>query len=407
MKNGQRQFIRVKKFGGTSVGSIERIEKVAHRIVEDYEKGVWPVVVASAMSGETNRLIQLGYGINPHYRGPSYDMLLASGEQVSVALLSMAIDKRGVQAQPLLAHQIGIQTDSIYSKARIQNVETRRIFSLLEKKVIPVVAGFQGVSPDGLVTTLGRGGSDITAVVLAAALKCETCEIYTDVPAIFSADPRVVPHAREIPFLRFSEMMEMASLGVKALHLRCVELAAKFGVKLHLRSTFEKREGTWIVPEVENMEDPIVSVVTYERDTVIVEAYPVSGGTEFLSGLFCRLSQQSVMVDIISQSKNQMGYRLAFSVEESDRLTAEQILRSCVSSDSNVQSLRGISKVSLVGVGMKTHSGVAARFFEVMAKNHIDIHMVTTSDIRISVVIDSQYVELAVRALHKEFELGS
>ena len=317
----------------------------------------------------------------------------------------MAIEKRGFKAQPLLAHQIGIQTDSIYSRAKIQNVETRRIFSLLEKQVIPVVAGFQGVSPEGFVTTLGRGGSDITAVVLAGSLKCEICEIYTDVPAIFSADPKVVSKAREIPFLKFSEMMEMASLGVKALHLRCVELAAKFGVKLHLRSTFENREGTWIVPEVENMENSIVSAVTYERDTVIVEAHPVSGGTEFLSQLFCRLSEQSIVVDIISQSQVESGYRLAFSVEESDCVEAENILKSFVEDLSKVHSLKGVSKVSIVGVGMKTHSGVASQFFDVMAKNHIDIHMVTTSDIRISVVIDSQYMELAVRALHKEFDL--
>ena len=313
--------------------------------------------------------------------------------------------KKGVSAQPLLAHHIGIQTDAIYSRAKIQNVETGCIFSLLKKQVIPVVAGFQGVSPEGFLTTLGRGGSDITAVVLANALKCEVCEIYTDVPAIFSADPKVVPQAREIPFLRFSEMIEMSSLGVKALHLRCVELAAKFGIKLHLRSTFEVREGTWVVPEVENMEEPIVSAVTYERDTVIVESHPIPGGTKFLSQLFGRLSEESIMVDIISQSPMESGHRLSFSVNKSDCREAEQILEDCLEGHSKAHSLKGVSKVSLVGVGMKTHSGVAARFFDVMAKNHINIYLVTTSDIRISVVIDSKHVTRAVQALHKEFEL--
>ena len=397
--------IQVKKFGGTSVGSIERIERVADRLLEDYKTGPFPVIVVSAMSGETNRLAQLGYSVTPNPQGPAYDMLLSSGEQVSIALLSMALEKRGLRAKPLLAHQIGIQTDSIYSKARIQSVNADKLRFHIENREIPVVAGFQGVSSEGVLTTLGRGGGDTTAVALACALGCESCEIYTDVPAIFSADPRLIQEAKEIPRLSFSEMMEMASLGAKVLHYRCIELAAKFGVKIHLRSVFEKREGTWVVPEVENMESPIVSAVTYERDTVIVKADPVPQGEGFLSQLFGALSEKSIIVDIISQSQVESGQRLAFSISESDLNPVEQILSEHLDEDANVHFLKEVSKVSLVGVGMKTHSGVAAQFFKAMAENNISIHLITTSDIKMSAVVDSQKVELAVKALHQEFGL--
>ena len=409
--------ILVKKFGGTSVGSIGRIEQVANRVVEDYQNGPFPVIVASAMSGETNRLVQLGHEVNPHSCGSAYDMLLASGEQVSIALLSMAIEKKGLKAQPLLAHQMGLQTDSIYSKAKIQAVDTSPLFSLIKRRVIPIVAGFQGVSPEGLMTTLGRGGSDTTAVALASVLKCEVCEIYTDVPAIFSADPKLVPKAREVPSLSFSEMMEMASLGSKVLHFRCVELAAKFGVKIHVRSTFERRAGTWVVPEIENtknmenmenmksMENPVVSAVTHEMNTAIVKAIPVPEGTRFLSELFYALSRKAIVVDIISQSQMKWGPRLAFSVSEEDLVQAEETVKECADGNLKVHSVKGVSKISIIGVGMRTHSGVAARFFDVMARNEINLHLVTTSDIKISAVIDSEHIKRVAPALHTEFRL--
>ena len=306
--------IVIKKFGGTSVGSIQRIEAVAERLVRDIQSGQAPIVVASAMSGETNRLVQLASEVNPRYRGSSYDMLLASGEQVSIALLAMALEKRGIKALPLLAYQLGIETDAIFSKAKIQSVNAERLRGYVNDGVVPVVAGFQGVFQDK-ITTLGRGGSDTTAVALAAAMGEAECEIFTDVPAVFSADPRLVPNARELHSLGSSEMMEMAALGSKVLHFRCVELAAKFKVKIHLRSTFEEREGTWILPdEGDQMEAPVVSAITHESMTSVIKVFPTPVGPKFMADLFDQLAQKGVVIDIITQSFSEEGQRLAFSV---------------------------------------------------------------------------------------------
>ena len=287
--------IVVKKFGGTSVGSIERIEAVAERVIRDLNKGEKPVVVASAMSGETNRLVALANQIDSNYRGPAYDMLVASGEQVSIALLAISFEKRGYKAKPLLAYQLGIETDKLYSKARILNIKTEALHRWVDEGIIPIIAGFQGVDEEMNITTLGRGGSDTTAVAIAAALNSSSCEIYTDVPAVFTADPRLVPKAKEIAALSFEEMMEMASLGSKVLHIRSVELGAKHNVKIHLRTTFAEREGTWIVSEQnlaeyqkgkEKMENPLVAGVTHDASTVVIKLNPIPSDTSFLANLF-------------------------------------------------------------------------------------------------------------------------
>ena len=400
-----KRQVMVKKFGGTSVGSLERIEAVAERLVEDFNAGQAPVVVASAMSGETNRLVRLASELNPYYRGSAYDMLLASGEQVSIALLTIALEKRGVKAEPLLAHQVGIKTDGLSSKARIQYVNTEKLLSLVESDCIPVVAGFQGMAEGNKLTTLGRGGSDTTAVALAAALGCEECEIYTDVPAVFSADPRLVPEAREISRLSFEEMMEMASVGSKVLHFRCVEIAAKYNVKIHLRSTFERRKGTLIQKEDNMLENPVVSSVTHDPDTVVVKLNPVPEGAEFLSKLFGVLAEKGIVVDIITQSQVENGQRLNFSIPSEDLPQTEIILKDLISDQVEIQIIPNMAKISTIGVGMKNHPGVAARFFRILKEVEADVHLVTTSDIKISAVIPKAQLEKTAKALHTEFSL--
>lgn len=412
----------IKKYGGTSVGSIERIESLADRLVKEIKQGQKPVVVASAMSGETNRLIGLAEKIDPDYRGSAYDMLIASGEQVSVSLLAIALQKRGVKAQPLLGFQLGIRTDSTFAKARIQSIDTDPIFELVENNVVPVVAGFQGVDEDDNITTLGRGGSDTTAVALAAAIQSRAscdCEIYTDVPAVFTADPRLVSKARELPSLSCEEMMEMAALGSKVLHIRCVEIAAKYGVKIHLRSTFEEREGTWILPDTPaspssskgsstmtiQIEQPVVSAVTHDANTAVFKLFPVPTGPDFLARLFDMLAKKGVVVDIITQSETTEGQRLAFSVTKEDIPLSRQALKDFVPNSDHITLIENMAKISVVGVGMRNHPGVAARFFAVLAKTGVPIHLVTTSEIKISAVIEQGKLKEAAEALHTEFGL--
>lgn len=395
----------VKKFGGTSVGSIERIEMVADRVRLDQALGQAPIVVVSAMAGETNRLVGLANAIDPANRGPAYDMLVASGEQVSVALLSLALAKRGLKPKPLLAFQLGIQTDKTYSKARIQNINGGLLRSLVTEGFVPVIAGFQGVSEDDEITTLGRGGSDTTAVAVAAAIQARECEIYTDVPAVYSADPRLVPQAREIPMMSWEEMIEMASLGSKVLHIRSVEIAAKYNIRLHLRSSFESRPGTWVVSEGEGMEHPVVSSVTHEGQTSIFKLFPAPAGADFLEGLFAKLSQRGVVVDIITQSDSETGARVAFSVNHEDQPLAQTVLSEYLSPEVKVEKKTGLAKISIVGVGMRNHPGVAARFFKVFAQHKISLHLVTTSEIKVSGVIDEAHLKAAAMALHTEFGL--
>ena len=397
--------IIVKKYGGTSVGSIERIESLADRLVRDIASGQKPIVVASAMSGETNRLIAMAEQIDPDYRGNAYDMLIASGEQVSISLLAIALQKRGIKAQPLLAYQLGILTDSVHAKARIKDINGDKLIQLVSQGIVPIVAGFQGVDEDDNITTLGRGGSDTTAVALAAAIRAKDCEIFTDVPAVFTADPRVVPKAREISHISFEEMMEMASLGSKILHIRCVEMGAKYGIRIHVRSTFEEREGTWIVPEGEVLEQAVVSSVTHDANTAVFKLFPTPPGTAFLGSLFESLAKRGVVVDIITQSESTEGQRLAFSVTKEDVPLTRQVLKEHITGATEVLVIEGMAKISVVGVGMRNHPGVAARFFQRLAKADVPIHLVTTSEIKISAVIPQANLTEAAIALHNEFSL--
>lgn len=402
--------IIVKKYGGTSVGSIERIENLADRLVRDIRRGEKPIVVASAMSGETNKLIALAEKIDPDYRGPAYDMLIASGEQVSISLLAIALQKRGIKSQPLLAYQLGILTDSVHAKARIKDINGDKLLKLVEQGIVPIVAGFQGVDEDDNITTLGRGGSDTTAVALAAAIRAKECEIFTDVPAVFTADPRLVPKAREISRISFDEMMEMAALGSKVLHIRCVEIGAKYDVRIHVRSTFEEREGTWIVPEGEVMEQAVVSSVTHDANTAVFKLFPVPAGPAFLAELFKTLAARGVVVDIITQSEGagegtQTGQRLAFSVTKEDIPLTRQVLKEMVKDPTQVTLIEDMAKISVVGVGMRNHPGVAARFFQTLAAADIPVHIVTTSEIKISAVIAQPHLSKAATALHTEFAL--
>ncbi len=397
--------VLVKKFGGTSLGTLERIQSVVDRVIAEKDKSYHPVLVVSAMAGETNRLVALGEKLFPHFRGPAYDMLVASGEQVSCALVAMAFEAKGFKARPYLAHQLGIKTDSVSSKARIQRIDTESIWKAAEENIIPVVAGFQGVDEGNQVTTLGRGGSDTTAVALAAALGQSECEIFTDVPAIFSADPRLVPSAREIKTICFEEMMEMASLGSKVLHIRSVEIAAKFGVRIHLRSSFEGRDGTWVVAEGESMEQPAVVGVTHDEKIGVVELEGVANKIASLADLFELLASQSIVVDIITQSHQGEGFqRVAFSVSTEDLPAAERLLKSHFPA-ARVHVRSQVSKVSAVGVGMRHHTGVAAKFFRVLADLEIPIHLTTTSEIKVSAVIPADRLEPAVRGLHRVFAL--
>lgn len=396
--------IVVKKFGGTSVGSVEKIENVASRILEDVAQGQKPIIVASAMAGETNRLVDLAHKMNGKYHGPAYDMLLASGEQVSVALLVMAFAKRGQKAKAFLAHQLGIYTDSVVSQARIQSINIEPLKSCLDEGVIPVIAGFQGVDKNRNITTLGRGGTDTSAMAIAVAMKLDECEIYTDVASVFSADPHLVYRAKEIETLSYQEMMEMASVGSKVLHIRSVELGAKYGVKIHVRSSFEKRKGTWIIPEGESMEKPVVSAVTHEADIAVIKLFPMERGSESLAYLFEQLSEKGIVVDVITQSYNEEGQRLAFSLSKDDVYLATEIIQK-IFPTTTIKVLDGVSKVSIVGVGMKNHPGVAAKFFRTLSDKKIDVEIVTTSEIKVSAIINHEQLSTAAQALHTEFGL--
>ncbi len=399
----------VKKFGGTSLGSLERIESIAQRVIDDIQaKKERPVLVASAMSGETNRLVSLAHKISPRDQSPAYDMLLASGEQVSVALLAMALNKRGVKSRPLLAFQLGIMTNALPGKASIESIAGNRLKELIDQGIVPVVAGFQGIDNQSNITTLGRGGSDTTAVALAYALKIPFCEIYTDVPAVFTADPRLVPQAQPLERVYFDEMMEMASLGSKVLQARSVELASKFNIKIHLRSAFEKKEGTWVLAKGENMEKPVVTAVTHDPNTSVFQLFPIPDKPEFLAGLFSKLAEKGIVVDIITQSQSyEGGQRLAFSVHSDDVEEARQVVVGQVDAATHIELIENMAKISVVGVGMQNQFGVAARFFSALAKRSIPIRLVTTSEIKISTIVEKEQLDEVAKALHTEFGLGA
>lgn len=390
------------------MGSIRRINTVADRIAEDYKKGELPLVVVSAMSGQTSRLIHLAGQVNPSYRGKAYDMLLASGEQISMALLSMALERRNLKTRPLLAFQAGIHTNELFSNARIQFIDTKIIREILKKKThIPLVAGFQGITNENQITTLGRGGSDLTAVALAVVLKQKMCEIYTDVSGVYTGDPRLIPQTRKLNQLGFSEMMEMSSLGSKVLQFRCVELASKHGLKIHVRHAFKREEGTWITEDKDIMENSVVSAVAHDLKTLVVRLENLSKGPEIIGKLFRELGDAGVSVDIISQQTDLKDQRISFSISKEDLEKTKGVLKKLLPKKQEIRFIKNVAKISVIGVGMVNHSGVAGRFFSVFQKLGISFYLVTTSEIKISAVISQKDLAAAAKGLHKEFKLSS
>ena len=400
----------VQKFGGTSVGTVERIEAVADKVVGFRERGDDVVVVVSAMSGETNRLLALAKDIMEHPTPREMDVLLSTGEQVTIALLSMALEKRGFGARSFTGTQVKILTCNTHMKARIREIDATRIHAQLEQGNVVVVAGFQGTDDHGNITTLGRGGSDTTAVALAAALEADECQIYTDVKGVYTTDPRVVDDARLLSSITFEEMLELASLGAKVLQIRAVEFAGKYKVPLRVLSSFEEGPGTLISLEGdEKMEDPTIAGIAFERD----EAKLTIAGVPDVPGVAYQVigpvSAAGIEVDVIVQNAAADGTNdITFTVKRGECDKAKKILDDLKASLKAREVLvdRKIGKVSVVGVGMRSHAGIASKTFKALADESINIQLITTSEIKISVVIEEKYLELAVRALHSAFELG-
>jgi len=399
----------VQKFGGTSVGSIERIEQVAAKVAKFRDEGHDIVVVVSAMSGETNRLIALAKGIQEHPTPREFDVLVSTGEQVTIALLCMALHKRGYAAKSYTGAQVRIVTDDAHTKARIKEIDHKNIRADLERGVIVVVAGFQGMDENGNITTLGRGGSDTTGVALAAALKADECQIYTDVDGVYTTDPRVVPSARRLERITFEEMLEMASLGSKVLQIRAVEFAGKYNVPLRVLHSFQDGPGTLITLEDSSaMENPAISGIAFNRDEAKLTIVGVPDTPGVAYQILGPIGNANVEVDVIVQNVGQDNTTdFTFTVHRNDLAKAEAILRDTASKlgARDVHTDAKICKISLVGVGMRSHAGVASQMFKALADVSINIRMITTSEIKISVVIDEKYMELAVRALHTSFGL--
>ncbi len=396
----------VQKFGGTSVGTVDRIREVARRVIAAKQLGDDIVVVVSAMAGETNRLLGLAHLISEIPDERECDVLLASGEQVSTALLTLAIKESGRPARSFLGHQIRIETDSAHGKARVKSVDSSRILQALKDGEIAVVAGFQGVDEAHNITTLGRGGSDTTAVAIAAALNAKVCEIYTDVEGVFTTDPGICPSARKLGRIAYEEMIEMASMGAKVLQIRSVELARRFNVPVHVRSSFTEAEGTWVVEEDEIMDSVLVSAVTCDKDEAKITLLKVPDRPGLAAQIFSPISDANIVVDMIIQNASEDGTTdLTFTVPKADYKKAISLVEKTASAIQarGVTVDPNITKVSIIGAGMRTHAGVAARMFEVLAAEGINIQMISTSEIKISVVIDAKYTELAVRVLHNAF----
>ncbi len=398
----------VQKFGGTSVGDLDRIKNVANRVAKTKKKGNDIVVVVSAMSGETNKLINYAHHFSKNPRREDMDMLLSSGERVTAALLSIALNEMGYPAVSMSGRKAGIVTDEVHTKARIEVIDPSAMEDELNSGKIVVVAGFQGVTPDGNVTTLGRGGSDLSAVAIAGALKADLCEIYTDVAGIFTTDPRIEPKAKKLEKISYDEMLELASLGAKVLQNRSVELAKKLNVNLVTRSSFSDEEGTLITKEENIMEKPLVSGIALDKNQARVSLMGVKDRPGIASDIFNALANASVNVDMIIQNKAHNGKtNIDFTVPKTDLVDAKEVVAKFVDNNEvEAESYNeAICKVSVVGVGMKSHSGVAAKAFLTMAKENININMISTSEIKISMVIDEKYGELAVRSLHGAYEL--
>lgn len=396
----------VQKYGGSSIATIERIKHVAEKVWAAKRAGHDVVVVVSAMAGETNRLLGLAHEISEMPDEREKDVLLASGEQVSIALLSLALKERGQPSRSFLGHQVRIETDNAYGKARIRNIDSRRILQSLKEGEVVVVAGFQGIDEDDNITTLGRGGSDTTAVALAAFLNASACEIYTDVEGVFTTDPGICADAQKLPRISYEEMIELASTGAKVLEIRSVEFAKRFAVPVHVRSTFSDIEGTWVVKEDESMEDLLVSGVSYDKNEVKITILRVPDRPGLAAQVFGPIADAHIVVDMIIQNASADGTTdLTFTVSKADYKKALSIVEKTATAIAakGVDVDTDIAKVSVVGVGMRTHAGVAAKMFRVLAEEGVNIEMISTSEIKISVVIDAKYTELAVRVLHEAF----
>jgi aspartate kinase len=401
-------FLAVEKYGGTSVGSVERINAVADRVATARQRGESLVVVVSAMAGETNRLLDLASQIDPDALSREMDVLLSTGEQVTIALLSMALHKRGIEARSYTGGQVRILTDSIHGKARIRDIDAARVRTDLELNRVVVVAGFQGVDDDGNITTLGRGGSDTTAVAMAAALEADECRIFTDVDGVYTADPRIVPEARRLDQITVEEMLELASQGAKVLQTRSVEFAGKYHVPLRVLSSFEDGPGTLITHEVSDMEQPLISGIAYNRDEAKVTIRGVPDQPGAASRIFGPISKAHLNIDMIIQNVAQDGTTdVTFTVNRDEYPEAMALLNK-TAKELNARDVVGddtLAKIAIVGVGMRSHSGVAAMMFEALAAEGINIELISTSEIKISVGVNDKYLELAVRALHKAFGL--
>ena len=400
----------VQKYGGTSVGSIEKIRDVAERVLEYHKEGNQMVVVLSAMAGQTDGLIQLANELTNDPDSRELDVLMSTGEQVSVALFAITLKSMGFDARSLLGFQVGIHTDQLYGKARIHDIDTGRIMNELDQNRILAVAGFQGLDDEGNITTLGRGGSDTTAVALAAALKADVCEIFTDVDGVYTTDPNICPKAKKMDFISYEEMLEMASMGAKVLEIRSVEFAKKFNVPIHVRSTFTKEKGTMVVRESKDMEKVLVSGVAYNKNEARITIKRVPDRPGIAAQLFGPISKSGVVVDMIIQNTSEDGITdLTFTVPKSDFYKTMKLV-SDVAQEIGAEKVLGdedIAKISIVGVGMRIHAGVALKMFETLANENINIMMISTSEIKVSCVIEEKYTELAVRVLHRAFGLDS
>ncbi|MBU5614874.1 MULTISPECIES: aspartate kinase [Geomonas] len=399
----------VQKYGGTSMGSVERIRNVAKRVAKTYDAGNDMVVVVSAMAGETNKLVALANEVCEFPDNREYDVLVAAGEQVSIALLAMCLKAMGYKAKSYLGFQVPILTDTSYSKARIESIDDKKMRADLKEGTILIVAGFQGVDEFGSVTTLGRGGSDTSAVALAAALKADVCEIFTDVDGVYTTDPNICKDAKKIERISYEEMLELASLGAKVLQIRSVEFASKYNVDVHVRSSFNENLGTMVTKEDKEMEAVLVSGIAYAKDEVKIAVMQVPDKPGIAAQILSPLSDANISVDMIVQNVSEAGSTdFTFTVPQADfkkalsitKETAEAIHAKEVLSDENV------TKVSIVGLGMRSHAGVATTMFQALAKEGINIQMISTSEIKISVVVDAKYTELAVRVLHDAFGLA-
>jgi aspartate kinase len=400
----------VQKYGGTSVGDPERIKNVARRATLARAAGHEVVVVVSAMAGETDRLIGLAHKMSDRPNERELDVILATGEQVSIGLLSLAIHGLGHRARSFTGGQVRIQTDDVHTKARIVSIDADRVRQALAEGEIAIVAGFQGVSAEDEITTLGRGGSDLTAVAMAAALQADVCEIYTDVDGVYTTDPNIVPEARKLDRISYDEMLELASLGAKVLQTRSVEYAKNYLVPVHVRSSFNDHPGTMVVKEDAIMEKVVVSGIAFNKQEAKITITRVADRPGISANLFGRVAEANIVVDMIVQNISQDGLTdISFTVPKTDYTRALEIARA-VAKEIGADKVIGddkIAKVSIVGVGMRTHSGVAARMFETLGREQINIAMISTSEIKVSCVIEAKYTELAVRVLHEAFGLAA